>query len=118
MNASLSHSNNRVQGSPLPAGGSSIQRLDTHKFAQLGTVDDGITCTAPVRERFPDFAAFLAQGEDLELSNHLRHAETVGRPVGRPEFLAECERLTGRMLASAKRGPKPGSHHKPRANLR
>jgi putative transposase len=83
--------------------------------AQLGTIaDDGVTCTAPVRERFPDFAAFLAQGEDLELSNHIRRAETIGRPVGSPEFIAECERLTGRTLAPAKRGPKPGSHHKPR----
>jgi putative transposase len=57
---------------------------------QLGTVDDGITCTALIRERFPDFAAFLIQGEDLELSNHLRHAEMIGRPIGSSEFLAEC----------------------------
>ena len=87
--------------------------------AQLGTIaDDGVTSTAPIRARFPDFASFLALGEDLEMSSHLRRAETIGRPVGCPEFLAECERVTGRTLAPAKRGPKLGSHHKPRANPR
>jgi len=85
--------------------------------AQLGIIDDGLTCTAPVRDRFPDFAAFLAQGEDFERSAALRRAETIGRPVGSPEFIAECERLTGRTLAAAKRGPKPGSHHRPRTDL-
>lgn len=84
--------------------------------AQLGLViDDGITSTAPIRERFPDFAALLAQGEDIDASNRLRRAEAIGRPVGSPAFLAECERQLGRTLAPAKRGPKPGSHHKPRS---
>lgn len=83
--------------------------------AQLGLVDDdGLTATAPVRARFPDFAALLAAGEDLAASERLRRAEAIGRPVGSPAFIAECERELGRTLAPAKRGPKPGSHHTPR----
>ena len=37
----------------------------------------------------------------------LRVAETIGRPLGSPGFLADIERRTGRTLAPAKRGPKP-----------
>ena len=37
----------------------------------------------------------------------LRKAESVGRPVGSPEWLADMEALTGRALRAAKRGPKP-----------
>lgn len=80
--------------------------------AQLGRVGDGVTDTAPVRERYPDFAEILRSGEDEAMSHRLRRAETIGRPLGDAEFLTSLERRTGRMLAPAKRGPKP----KPVAN--
>jgi putative transposase len=49
-------------------------------YAQLGS-EDGMTATAPVRERYPDFAALIASGEDEELSVRLRRAEA--RPADR-----------------------------------
>src|SRR5476649_553786 len=43
----------------------------------LGLVaDDGVTAKAPVLERYPDFAALIAAGEDEMLSEQLRRAET------------------------------------------
>ena len=44
-------------------------------------------------------AAFLA----------LRRAESIGRPIGSPEWLAALESRTGRALAPGRRGPKRNS---------
>lgn len=69
--------------------------------------DDGITARAPIHERYPEFAAFLAEEVDGGMMDSLRRAESVGRPLGDPGFLAAIERRTRRVLAPAKRGPKP-----------
>jgi putative transposase len=37
----------------------------------------------------------------------LRAAESIGRPLGGKAFLARLEKLSGRTLRPAKRGPKP-----------
>ncbi|MFA6113944.1 MAG: transposase [Sphingomonas sp.] len=75
--------------------------------AQLGRIDDGITCTEPVRLRYPDFAALLAAGEEEEMVARLRKAERIGRPIGESSFLDRLERETGRVLKPRKPGPKP-----------
>ncbi|MGR4864334.1 transposase [Caulobacter sp. LARHSG274] len=67
---------------------------------------DGLTRTAPVLSRYPDFAALIADGEDEALSRGLRRAETIGRPVGGEAFIARLEALAGRPLAPGKRGRK------------
>jgi len=75
--------------------------------ALLGLVEsDGLTTTPPVHARYPDFATLIASGEDEALSERLRRAERIGRPVGDAHFMAGLERDTGRTLAAAKRGPK------------
>ena len=75
--------------------------------AQLGRVaGDGLTATAPVAERYPDFAALLAAGEDEIVSERLRRAETIGRPLGGDAFLSGLEETSGRAFKPAKRGPK------------
>jgi putative transposase len=75
--------------------------------AQCDDRDDGITARKPVGERYPDFAAFLAEEADDAMAEDLRRAESVGRPLGDARFFARVERLTRRVLAPAKRGPKP-----------
>jgi putative transposase len=62
---------------------------------------------APVLERYPDFAALIAQGEDAAASDRLRRAETIGRPVGGEDFLLRLEKLTRCRLIARKPGPKP-----------
>ena len=74
----------------------------------LGRVeDDGVTAKAPVLSRYPDFAGLIEAGEDEILSQRLRRAETIGRPLGGEAFLASLETQSGRTLAPAKRGRKP-----------
>ena len=68
---------------------------------------DGITDTAPVLGRVPDFAALLQTGEDASLSEALRRAESVGRPLGDSSFLDRVEAMLGRNPKPGKRGPKP-----------
>ena len=72
---------------------------------------DGVTDTGPVLERVPDFAALLESGEALDLSQSLRRAETVGRPLGDSAFLDRVTALLGRDPKPGKRGPKgkPGA---------
>ncbi len=76
--------------------------------AQLRLVrNDHVTDTRPVRARYPDFAALIATSEDEALSNALRRAESIGRPLGDEAFLDRLEHLTCRSLWLAKRGPRP-----------
>jgi REP-associated tyrosine transposase len=47
--------------------------------AQLGEAGtSAVTDTAPLRSRYADFAALIAAGEDADMSEALRQAETVG----------------------------------------
>ncbi|MBI2236469.1 MAG: transposase [Magnetospirillum sp.] len=75
--------------------------------AHLAACDDGITATAPVLARFPDFAAVIDRPPEPAMLDALRRAETIGRPLGSPAFLTDLETLTHRSLKPAKRGPKP-----------
>ncbi len=79
--------------------------------ASTSTLDErrttAVTAREPVLSRYPDFAALIAAGEDGALSEHLRRAETIGRPLGSDAFVARLERASGRTLKPAKRGPKP-----------
>jgi len=67
---------------------------------------DGITDTAPVLERVPDFATLLRSGEDESLSEALRRSEGTGRPLGSNEFLNRVEAILGRNPKPRKRGRK------------
>ena len=76
--------------------------------AHLAGEDDDVVRVAPALERVGDFATFLGEEFDEALSYAaLRQAESVGRPIGSREWLAEMEERTGRALAPGKRGPKP-----------
>ena len=78
--------------------------------ALLAGADDHVVTVAPALERVGDFAAFLAQEFDEALTYAaLRKAESIGRPVGSAEWLADMEERTGRALAPQKRGPVPRS---------
>ena len=68
---------------------------------------DGVTDTAPVFERVPDYAALLkGEGEDEALSQALRRSESTGRPLGGDAFLEEVETVSGRNPRPGMRGPK------------
>ena len=74
--------------------------------AHLAGVSDGIVAVEPVLERVGDFAAFLsAEFDEAMTYAALRKAESVGRPVGSKEWLADMEARTGMVLAPGKRGP-------------
>ena len=75
--------------------------------AHLRGKDDGLTALAPIKERFPCFADWLASDPEADLFARLRAAESIGRPLGDGRFLARIERLTARSLRPGKRGPKP-----------
>ena len=76
--------------------------------AHLTGADDRVVRVAPALERVGDFAAFLGEPFDDALGYAaLRKAESVGRPVGSREWLADMEAGTGLRLTPGKRGPKP-----------
>ena len=58
--------------------------------ALIAGEDDHVVTVAPALERVGDFAAFLDEAFDDALTySALRKAESVGRPVGSREWLAE-----------------------------
>lgn len=75
--------------------------------AHLSGQDDKLVKVAPVLERCPDFAAMLESGEDEEMNLTLRHAETIGRPIGGGDWLETIEKKLGRQIRPKKRGPRP-----------
>ena len=76
--------------------------------AHLAGSDDHVVRVAPALERVGDFAAFLGEAFDEALTYAaLRKAESIGRPVGSPEWLADMETRSGLTLRPGKRGPKP-----------
>lgn len=77
--------------------------------AHLGRKDDGLTEREGVLSRYPRFAELIKLGEDEELSQKLRQAETIGRPLGSGAFIARLERKSGRVFRPGKRGPKQAS---------
>lgn len=75
--------------------------------ALIAGQDDHVVQVAPALERVGDFAAFLGEAFDEALSYAaLRRAESVGRPIGSSEWLADLEQRAGRVLAPQKWGPK------------
>jgi putative transposase len=62
---------------------------------------------APLRARVLDFAALLAMPTDAATTTRIERAPTIGRPLGRLEWIAMLERRLGRPLAPRKPGPKP-----------
>lgn len=78
--------------------------------AHLSGADDRVAKVAPALERIGDFRAFLGDAFDEAFTYAaLRHAETIGRPVGSPEWLEDMQQKTGLALIPGKRGPKPKS---------
>ncbi|MBL4614759.1 MAG: transposase [Magnetovibrio sp.] len=75
--------------------------------AHLAAKDDDLVMVAPVLERCPDFKALLKSGEDDEMMDKIRKAETIGRPIGTSAWLEEIEQRLGRCVRPAKRGPRP-----------
>ena len=75
--------------------------------AHLGLAEDPLVKTAPLLERYGDFARFLGQAGDDEAEwRALRMSETSGRPLGAAEWLDDLEARTCRVLKPQKRGPK------------
>lgn len=71
-------------------------------------VDDGVVAAAPALDRVGDFTAFLDEAFDEAFTYAaIRKAESIGRPVGSPEWLEDMETRTGLPLTPKKRGPKP-----------
>ena len=69
--------------------------------------DDGLARVAPLLERRPDWAAFLAGGLATDLVGDLRRHQRTGRPLGSDEFVGDVERGLRRLLRPDKRGPPP-----------
>lgn len=81
--------------------------------AHLAGRDDYVVKVAPALERVGDFAAFIGAEFDEAMSYAaLRKAESVGRPIGSTQWLADMEAKTGLTLTPQKRGPK-GSRSNP-----
>jgi len=75
--------------------------------AHIAREDDHVVKVAPALARVGDFRPFLVEDFDQAFTYAaLRHAETIGRPVGSREWLEDMDRRTGLALLPGKRGPK------------
>jgi putative transposase len=76
--------------------------------AHLAGLDTPYVKVEPALSRAPDFAAFVAVTPDENpLWSDVLRAETIGRPVGAKEWIAQLEHIHRRTFSPQKRGPKP-----------
>jgi putative transposase len=80
--------------------------------AHLGPAADGITATAALTGRWPDWRALLDGGLDEETRAAIRAREGNGHPLGGPVFLARLAAATARPL-EARRPGRPRKPDKP-----
>lgn len=68
---------------------------------------DHVVTVAPALERVGGFGAFLGEAFDEDAAYAaLRKAETLGRPIGSPQWLEDMEARFGLKLLPGKRGPR------------
>jgi putative transposase len=75
--------------------------------AHLAGCDDGVVTVKPLLDRVDDFAGFLQAAEDEVALRALQRSWSTSRPVGSDEWIRQLEQQTARVLAPARRGPKP-----------
>ncbi|WP_202049581.1 hypothetical protein [Sphingomonas sp. So64.6b] len=76
--------------------------------AHIAGEGDRFVDVAPALERVGDFTTFLGGAFDDAMGYAaLRKAESIGRPVGSKEWLADMEERSGLPLTPRKRGPAP-----------
>jgi hypothetical protein len=75
--------------------------------AQLAGKDGELTTAVPLRALIPDFASVLGMPTDAMTTTRIEPAPTIGRPLGRTEWIAMIEPRLGRPLAPRKPRPKP-----------
>jgi putative transposase len=77
--------------------------------AHLSGADDGVTTAGPMAERFPDLAGLLdPAGDDGDLQDRLRRAESIGRPLGDTAFLDAIAARLGRPVTAGRGGGAEG----------
>jgi putative transposase len=87
-----------------------VSRPEEWKWSSVGAhlrgVDDALVSVRPVLDRVPHLSELLQAraGDDF---SELRRAETTGRPLGTPEFVAGLEGLLGRRIARRAPGRRP-----------
>ncbi|WP_374529407.1 transposase [Novosphingobium sp.] len=93
-----------------------VQRPEEWRWSSTGAHlagrDDHVVRVAPALERVGDFGVFLGADFDEQVSfAALRKAESIGRPVGSPQWLEDMETQTGKQLAPRRPGrPRRGDY--------
>ena len=64
-----------------------------------------MTTVAPLHALISDFAALLAMPANAATTTRVERVPAIGRPLGRPEWIAMLERRLGLPLAPRKPGP-------------
>jgi putative transposase len=75
--------------------------------AHVAGQDDGVVRVAPLLERVKDWREYLLEPLEAAEEELWRQHERTGRPLGESAFLDRVERLLGRIVRPAQRGPKP-----------
>ncbi len=79
-----------------------------HACALAGE-DDELATVAPLRALRPDVAARRATPADPATTARIERAPDIGRPLGRPEWVAVLERRLDRRFGSPQTRPKAAS---------
>lgn len=72
--------------------------------AHVSGVDDVLVTTAPMCSRVGDWANYLSEGTNRDVSDVIRRHSRTGRPLGSDAFIHQLEQQTGRRLRKLKPG--------------
>jgi hypothetical protein len=68
-----------------------------------------LTTVAPLRALISDFAALLAMPADAAATTRIEEVPAIGRPLGRPEWIAMLERRLGLPFGTPQTRPQAAS---------
>jgi putative transposase len=75
--------------------------------AHIDKRPDPIIIACDLSDEIKDWASFLAEGPSESEVRVLREHASTGRPLGDQAFIERLEKMTGKKIASQRRGPKP-----------
>jgi putative transposase len=101
-----------IEMNPIRAG--LVKRAEDYHYSSAGAhvskAKDPLLSENYLLSEIADWAIYLTQPEnESEVQSFIRHART-GRPLGDELFLAQLEKITGRILRKRKPGPKLPRH--------
>lgn len=98
-----------VERNPVEAG--LVERAEDYPYSSarshIHRTEDPILSQCFLTQEIQDWRQYLMSESDPLILKSIQTKQSNGRPLGNADFIKELERITGKILAQQRPGPKP-----------